>query len=51
MGHEAMPAMWGGGCMRDVDDTASSSAAVLRLIAAYDREVAHPEIYEDLKDE
>jgi hypothetical protein len=25
--------------------------ALLRLIAAYDRHVEHPEIYEDLKDE
>lgn len=24
---------------------------LVRLIAAYDRRIAHPEIYEDLKDE
>lgn len=24
---------------------------IVRAIAAYDREVAHPEIYEDLKDD
>ena len=24
---------------------------IIRAIAAYDREVAHPEIYEDLEDE
>lgn len=25
--------------------------AFVRMIAAYDREIAHPEIYEDLEDE